>query len=110
VAPAGPTSTLVRGGNLQAARQGMPFAAQLTAAVTDGDGRPVPGAVVAFRVWSGAAVFGSAGRVATARTNAAGIATAPVLAAGGTVGPVRVTALAAGSQRPATYALRVAPY
>jgi hypothetical protein len=108
--PPASTSTAVRAGNFQRARQGRPFAAQLTARVVDGEGRPVAGAWVTFRVCSGAAGFAGGARVASAATGATGVATAPVLTAGAAVGGVRVAALVPGTTHPATYALRVIPY
>jgi hypothetical protein len=107
--PAEPATTVtrVRAGNLQAARPGRPFAAQLTAVVTDRAGAALPGARVTFRVTSGAAGFDAGARVATAAADAGGVATAPVLTAGADAGPVQVTAAVAGGTSPATYTLRV---
>jgi hypothetical protein len=100
----------VRTGNLQTARQGLPFPAQLTTSVADAAGRPLPGARVTFRVWSGGASFAGGARVAVATADRSGVAIAPVLAAGATLGPVRVMALAPGGERPAVYTLRVVAY
>jgi hypothetical protein len=103
----------VRAGNLQTARAGLPFPAQLAVAVCDTAGSPVRGVWVSFRVLSGSAAFLHGARVATAPSDSAGVATAPVLDAGATVGPVRVSAAlaaCAGVSRPVGYTLRVVPY
>ncbi len=71
---------------------------------------PAAGAVVSFRVVSGAAGFAGGARVATAATGPDGVAHAPTLDAGDQVGPVRVTALAAGGLLPASFARRVIAY
>lgn len=101
-----PPVTTVRSGNGLVARAGRPFTARLAVLVTDGS-RPAPGAVVSFRVLSGAAAFAGGAAVATASTDATGVARSPVLDAGSEAGPVRVTALAAGGVLPASFALRV---
>lgn len=101
-----PPLTTVASGNGLVARAGRPFTARLAVRVTDGS-RPAPGAVVSFRVLSGAAAFAGGAAVATASTDATGVARSPVLDAGSESGPVRVTALAAGGVLPASFTLRV---
>jgi len=82
------------------------FGVPLVAAVYDGNGNPVSGAVVTFTAPATGASATFAGGVNTASTNSSGLATSAAVSANGTIGgPYTVTATVSGVSAPANFRL-----
>lgn len=95
----------VTSGTGQSTLADQPFADPLTVTVTDDESppQPVAGAVVTFRVTSGAASFSGGTARAMVDTDSSGEATSPALDGGAVAGPVTVAATTPGVSSPATF-------
>ncbi len=105
------TSVSAFGGSSQQATVGGPFAAPLSALVTDATGRPVPGVSVLFALPGGgpSGRFPGGGGGQSVTTGANGVATSSPVTANGLAGGWTARAIVAGITEPAEYALRNLP-